>query len=107
MAYGQRPRLYECDIIFCYRMSLTDKQKRLLQTILAEPPMADAKFGELQRLLTALGAKSIRGESGQTAFALPGGVILVLSWLNSQESVRGYQLASLSQALRRAGLAEK
>lgn len=88
-------------------MSLTDKQKRLLMTIVAEPAMADARFGELQRLLTALGAKSIRGESGQTAFALPGGVILVLTWLNSQESVRGYQLVSLSQALRRAGLAEK
>jgi hypothetical protein len=88
-------------------MSLTEKQKRLLQTIVAEPAMADVKFGELQRLLTALGAKSIRSETGRTAFALPGGVILVLTWLNSQESVRGYQLASLNQALRRAGLAEK
>ncbi len=88
-------------------MSLTDKQKRLLQTIVAEPAMADVKFGELQRLLTALGAKSIRGEGGQMAFALPGGVLLALSWPNSQESVRGYQLASLNQALRRAGFAEK
>lgn len=107
MAYVPRPRRYKCDIIFCYRMSLTDKQKRFLQTIVADPAMADAKFGELQRLLTALGAKSIRGEGRQMAFALPGGVILLLSWAKSQESVRGYQLASLNQALRRAGFAEK
>lgn len=88
-------------------MTLTAKQERLLKTIIADPAVVNAVFGEIQQLLTALGAERNRSVTGQTAFHLPGGMIWSVYCPNSKEAVRHYQLTSLRETLIKSGLAER
>ena len=107
MASEPPAKFFECDITFCYRMTLTAKQERLLVTIFADPAAVNPGFGEIQRLLTALGAERKRSQTGQTAFFMPGGMIWSVCCLNAKEAIRNYQLMSLREALIRSGLAER
>lgn len=88
-------------------MTLTAKQEKLLETIIADPAAVSAGFGEIQRLLTALGAERNRSKTGQTAFFLPGGLIWSTFFPSSKDAVRNYQLMSLRETLIRSGLAER
>ena len=83
------------------------KQLKTLDSIFAVPTRANIKFGDLEKLMSALEAELIEGRGSRIAFVMPSGLKWEAHRPHPQKEAKKYQIESLREFLVLAGVRDE
>lgn len=80
------------------------KHQKAIDSIFAVPTRANIRFGDIEKLLVALGADLIEGRGSRIAFVMPNGMKWEGHRPHPNKEAKKYQVESLREFLRAIGV---